>query len=647
MSVGGFLAGQHLNWRGANFVIERLINGDRWQLRNLQTNETNTHELSELLRAYEIGDLIFQARAIIDSDPKAELKRLVERSLSSFPESDVANARNLERYCIALSSRRSQSLDPKSLQIFINETASELGDPNPPSPAKLYRDYKEWTRLDGDIRALMPRHWKKGNRDHNLDLDVRNIIDASIVFVLNHKEKRTSKIVHDEVVTRIVRVNKERAESDKLAIPSNRTIRTKIGKLSPYELAMMRHGKRHADYEFRCSIGRPEATAPLERVEFDFTPGDAIFLDETIGLPIGRCTTASTIDCYSHCCTALDVFPDFPNAANCLTTLRQAILPKTWLKEQYPNVKDDWPCFGVPNMIVFDNPWELIGKQVEKACVDLKFDIEFAPPRTGAFKGQIERFQQTTNFTLLHPAKGTTLSTYLDLIDYDPRKNALISLQEYKTQLYRWVVDVYNRTKQDKPCFIPVERWRDGMRLRDIPLPSSAASLFPVIGLHEEGDLQHYGLTYKYIHYNSTVLGELRRQFGNKQHLKFVVDSQNLGSIQVMHPRNGIYFTVPANRPEYAEGLKLYQHVALIRAAEIKAKHKVDEIELAQIRNEICWNLSGKLAKKNPKFSRRELFTLQAEIQSKRSAPQPKSAARPARRTTTPPEIQQYETEWL
>jgi putative transposase len=239
-----------------------------------------------------------------------------------------------------------------------------LADPHPPPATTLYRAYKDWIRSDKDIRALLPRHWKKGNRGARLPKETLDIVDASIALVLNHKEARTSKTVHDEVVNRIARLNKLRAEGTKLPIPSERTIRTKIGELPAYDRAKMRHGKRHADLEFRCSRGRPEATAPLERVEFDFTPADAILLDDTIGLPIGRCTTASMVDCYSGCCTAVEVFPDYPNAANCLTTLKQAILPKSWLREQYPNTKYDWPCFGVPNLIVFDNPWELIGKQL-------------------------------------------------------------------------------------------------------------------------------------------------------------------------------------------------------------------------------------------------------------------------------------------
>jgi hypothetical protein len=58
MTDGGFRAGQHLKWRATTFVMERLINGDRWQLRNLDTNEMLSYEFSELLHAYEVGDLI-------------------------------------------------------------------------------------------------------------------------------------------------------------------------------------------------------------------------------------------------------------------------------------------------------------------------------------------------------------------------------------------------------------------------------------------------------------------------------------------------------------------------------------------------------------------------------------------------------------
>lgn len=653
MADGGFRAGQHLNWRAVNYVIERLVDGDRWQLRNLQTNETTSHDLSDLLRAYEVGDLFFQVRATVDSDPDAELQRLLERSLSSFPEAEVARAKHLERYCKAIDAQEFQSLEPISLQPFIKNQAEKFSDTNPPSSWQLYRGYRAWIQSDQDVRSLMAQHWKKGNRDSKTDEGVPEVIDASIKAALNHREKRTSMHVHDEVVVRITKLNKFREEKDQLKIPTRRTIQRKIASLPAYELALMKHGRRYADHEFRVSLAGPEATSPLERVEFDFTPADAnMLIDEAIGLPMGRCTTASMVDCYSDCCIASEVFPDTPNTANALTTLSQAILPKTWVRERYPDIKYDWPCHGVPNLIVFDNPWELIGKQIEKACIDLKFDVQFAPPRMGSFKGEIERFQQTTNFTLLHPAKGTTLSNYLELIDYDPHEQALITLQDYNTQRFRWIVDVFNRTKRGKPCYIPVERWQEGMRSRGIPFPSSAASLLPVIGLHQEGIVQHYGLVFKYIRYNSQILGDIRRKLGNRLRLKFVVNPQDLGSIQVMHPRDGIYLTVPAVKP-YAKGLKLYQHKALLKAAEIEARKKVDEIELAHIRHDICKTLSGEIAKSNARLNKRKLFILQAQIESSKPAETPKpvkrpnSLKRPNTSKTTPRKTENYEADWL
>lgn len=115
----------------------------------------------------------------------------------------------------------------------------------------------------------------------------------------------------------------------------------------------MRHGRRHADLEFRTSLHGPEASAPLERVEFDFTPANML-IDADIGLPMGGAPPRQQSTAFPLC-LAVEVFLDSPNAANALTTLRQAIPPKIWFKEQYPDVKYDWPCCGVPALIAFDN----------------------------------------------------------------------------------------------------------------------------------------------------------------------------------------------------------------------------------------------------------------------------------------------------
>lgn len=151
MADGGFRAGQNLIWCAANYVIERLISGDRWQLRNLRTNEYTAHELCELLRAYEVGDLIFQCRGTVESDPDAELERLLARSLSSFPEADVSSAKRLERYCVAIDAQKFQSLDPNALRPFIAEKMKEFSDPHPPNATKLYRAYRSWIRSAGQV----------------------------------------------------------------------------------------------------------------------------------------------------------------------------------------------------------------------------------------------------------------------------------------------------------------------------------------------------------------------------------------------------------------------------------------------------------------------------------------------------------------
>jgi putative transposase len=168
-----------------------------------------------------------------------------------------------------------------------------------------------------------------------------------------------------------------------------------------------------------------------------------------------------------------------------------------------------------------------------------------------------------------------------------------------------------------------------------------------MIGLHEEGIVQHYGLSFKYISYNCDALGALRRHFGNRLHLEFVVDPDDLGSINVMHPREGFYISVPATHPEYARGLKLYQHKALIKAAEIENRQIVDEIELAHIRNSICKSLSPEVAKKNKRINRNKVLVLQRDLESRSSAPKALRAPRNIHQMLEEAPVQTFEVDSL
>jgi putative transposase len=60
---------------------------------------------------------------------------------------------------------------------------------------------------------------------------------------------------------------------------------------------------------------------------------------------------------------------------------------------------------------------------------------------------------------LLHQIPGTTFSNVAAKWDYDPKKNALISMDDLERILPNWIVDVYHQSIHRGIKDVPTRRW--------------------------------------------------------------------------------------------------------------------------------------------------------------------------------------------
>ena len=123
--------------------------------------------------------------------------------------------------------------------------------------------------------------------------------------------------------------------------------------------------------------------------------------------------------------------------------LKHAILPKTYLSRQFPSVKNRWECYGVPELVVVDNPPEFHSRHFERACLEIGTDIQYAKVLVPWYKGKLERFQGTMNHDLLHGNPGSTFGNILERDDYDPGQHAVVLLSTLREMLHKWIIDVY------------------------------------------------------------------------------------------------------------------------------------------------------------------------------------------------------------
>ncbi|WP_158819917.1 DDE-type integrase/transposase/recombinase [Granulicella sp. S156] len=605
MARAGIAPNQKFTLGGATFIIHTRLEDNRWQVRNVLTGEWVAFPESDLLRLYQDRELVFEVAALDEVETSQRLKILLKRSLATFPENLVQKAERVLKYLIRLDCHRNngapiQSLAPKSLQQFIDAAAAEFEDPFPPSTSKLHVAYSRWIAGGRDIRAVIAKHEKRGNRLPRLPAEVLRVARSKIVEVLTCREKRTSRHVLDAVKTELSELNKHRDSSRQLPIPCMKTVTRMIAKIPRYELAVMQHGKRFADVEYRSTGRGPTTTRPLEQVEIDHTPIDCIVVDETTGLPLGRPWITSILDRYSKCCIGFSIDYGGPSTRSIMRAFKNAILPKTYVKEKYPTIENEWPCYGLWSLLVADNGKDFLSDEVMRVSSDLGFDLLYGPPRMGSFKGAIERFQRTLNEQNMHPAAGTTLSKYIDLKDYNPRTTAVITLQTLQEEIHRWIIDVYHQDVHGTPGYIPVHRWTEGMKMMTVPLPAARVDLDRVVGLHRYGRVWHYGMDFLKLKYNSSELQDLRCQFGKKISLERVIDFDDLGRIHVIHPVHKTYIAVPATYPELSTGISVYQQKLILKLARIETSGCVDNAALRRARETICSNLAKKLKLKKP-----------------------------------------------
>jgi putative transposase len=319
----------------------------------------------------------------------------------------------------------------------------------------------------------------------------------------------------------------------------------------------------------------------------DHTPSDIIVVDDASMLPLGRPTITSALDEHTRCPMGFYLGFEPPSCLSVMRALKHAILPKTYVRREFPAVKNAWECYGVPELVVVDNPPEFHSSHFERACLQIGADIQYAKVLVPWYKGKLERFQGTMNHDLMHGNPGTTFSGVLDRDDYDSSQHAVVLLSTLREMIHKWIVDVYLQTPHRGIKDTPAHRWRAEMIGLPPPLPPSARELDVVLGMTAQRVVFHYGIELEGLKYNGPELGELRRRIGAGAKLELTFDPGDLGHINVLDPQEGGYVRVPAVDQVYAKGLSVWQNKVIRRFAQHRLNARTDMVALAQAKAEI------------------------------------------------------------
>ena len=587
MSLHALRTGQHVKIGAALFRILQRLPDTRWQLQNVATGEWCMFDESDLLDQFSRNELSFVVTVDECSRSVSSMSEKLTRDLSLYPSNLVELARTRIQYLNEIDRRQPISITRANIEPLTRAVAERVTDSKPPGWRTVCRDYRKWVAAGRDIRALILRHADKGRGGPRILPEVKSISDQVIQELYMTAERKRVPEVHLEIVRRLSDANKFRPKAEHLPIPSRSTIYREIERKSPYEVMVARYGKRRAEMEFRVSGIGPETFRALQRVSMDHTPSDIIVVDDNTMLPLGRPTITSALDEHTRCPMGFYTGFEPPSCLSVMRGLKHAILPKTYVPREFPSIKNSWECYGVPELVVVDNPPEFHSSHFERACLQIGTDIQYAKVLVPWYKGKLERFQGTMNHDLMHGNPGTTFSNILERDEYDPTRHAVVLLSTFREMLHKWIIDVYLQTPHRGIKDTPAHRWQDDVGALPPPLPPSASELDVVLGMTAQRVVFHYGVELEGLKYNGEELGALRRRMGTGAKVELTFDPGDLGHINVLDPQKGAYVRVPALDQAYAKGISLWQHKVIRRYAQRQLNARTDILALAHAKAEI------------------------------------------------------------
>jgi putative transposase len=579
-----FSPGKQILWRDETFEIDRLLPDNQVQLENVLSGGMLTAKMNELYFDLFDGHLEFVmmgkgTKKQNDCKPATEVEYL---SLADCPPKMLEQAKfRLEAIRPLLDSKRTrQNVAARSMEISGSSKCGYLSS----SLATLYRWLKYYEQSGRDLRSLIPDMDSRGGRgDTRTDESVEKIISDVINEYFGSTTsgpgvKKTISDLHLEICRRIDDENKHRFANEKLTFPCFMTIQRRIDALDIRDRLAVRLGSRAAKKQLEQYGKGPEAERPGERMEIDHTKLDLIVIDESDNLPLGRLTVTDCLDVCTRYVMGFYIGFEPPSYYTVMECLYNAILPKIGLREKY-NLEHDWIACGIPAALATDNGKEFIGNSLGDACLDLDILLDQMPIKKPHFKGKIERLFRSVTF-LVHGLPGTTFSNVRERGEYDSEGQACLYLSDAKEILTKYFVDYYGERLHKGIRAIPARRWEAHFQQGFTPrVPASAEKLRILLGRSFSRTIQHYGISFENILYNSPDLGDLRHRLEGKD-VKIKIHPGDISRIYIYNPFEKSYFEIPAVDPTgYTLNLSLWKH----RVIQRYILNNQDKVDLAAL----------------------------------------------------------------
>lgn len=402
---------------------------------------------------------------------------------------------------------------------------------------------------------------------------IKRLIENEFLNIHRKSKKKIFELINIDCI-------KENLDS-----PKEITIYKMLERIPRQIIDRYRYGGKTSEKYLDISRGysNEEALFPLHVVEIDHTKLDIDVLDETTGCVVGRPWITLGIDVYSRMVWCFYISFEPPSANKVRKAIEHGVLFKN-TKEKYGTNKE-WEMFGIPKNIVLDNGTEFSNVETKRMINEvLKSNVRYRPVGTPRYGGTIERLFGTLNTKLIHQLQGTRKSNVNDLGEYDAEKNALLTLEDLKEILTKFITDIYHYEVHrglplDSNC--PIVRYYEGLKICGFPdfieedeIENFKLDLLPKLLKPYTRD----GIRINNRFYRSSELSVLI----NKREVKYVVkyDVDDISYVYLKLPDSSEYVKVLASYPSWETllGINEYTYKLLIKQLRDEGKAKRNKI---------------------------------------------------------------------
>lgn len=454
-------------------------------------------------------------------------------------------ARRKERYILEM-----RKLGPISFDMatdnkevaLITQQLRALGkgfrDPKPPSRTTFWRWYSTYIRGGEAIESLLPRRRPTGsNRASRLLPQVEEALQKALDEVIGGSKKSIVDLAEDIKATLVVANERRFPHEPEFKIHTT-TIARRVNQLPQKVKLARKFGEEEAERRLRDVQKVEDPDFPLQVVQTDHTYFAHVTVwDEELKKRHKGIFLTAFIDRRTRMCLGYCVHirrHDTEVVERCLT---MAILPKTHFKLWCPEAVGEWPCFGLPFKIVFDNGREFLADALMDLCERIAIHCNYAIGETPEYKGTIERWFRTLKDRLKRLRSPEMMKKRPGL----PRD--CMTLRELDAEVGRWIVDTYHHSPHSAlGKRKPIDVWNAEIDNVHRPLASSVDDVLATVGQRDRRKLTSKGIEFGCDFYYSPELKDLLVKLGpDAEKVTIVYSSRTAHYIFVVDPIDETY----------------------------------------------------------------------------------------------------------